>query len=203
LVLASLPIFLLSKIRREQWLGLLGLVILVLPLIFFSLKPYQKARLETFLDPERDPFGAGYNVRQSLIAIGSGGLTGRGLGQGSQSTLQFIPVAHTDFIFAGIAEAAGFFGSSALIIIFALLVFRAVKVGLVSQDRFGRLLSFGFACLWLFSCFINMGMNLGLVPVTGIPLPFVSFGGSSLITNFAIAGILQSIYLRHRKISFR
>ena len=197
------PIFVLSRISREQWLGIAAVVVVVIPLIFFTLQPYQRARLETYLNPEQDPFGTGYNVLQSTIAIGAGGLTGRGLGQGSQSTLQFVPVAHTDFIFAGIAEATGFLGSATLLTLFAVLIARSFRLALLAQDRFGRLLSAGIASLWLFSVFINVGMNLGLVPVTGIPLPFVSFGGSSLLTNFALAGVLQSIHRRHRKINFR
>jgi len=203
LAAGTLPIFLLSRIRREQWLAIVLLVLISIPALFLALKPYQRERLESFLDPSRDPFGAGYNVLQSKIAIGSGGLTGRGLGQGSQSTLQFVPVAHTDFIFAGIAEATGFLGSTALLVLFAVLVWRVLRLAAMTEDRFGKLLAAGCASLWLFSVFINVGMNLGVAPVTGIPLPFVSFGGSSLLTNFAVAGVLQSIHLRKKKISFQ
>jgi len=203
LFFGALPILLLSRISREQWIGLAMAMLVALPIVFFSLQPYQRERLETFLDPTRDPFGAGYNVLQSVIAIGSGGLTGRGLGQGSQSTLQFVPVAHTDFIFAGVAEATGFLGSGALLALFAILIWRAIRLVFVTQDRFGRLLAAGIGAIWFWSVTINVGMNIGLLPVTGIPLPFVSFGGSSLLTNFALAGILASINRRHRKISFK
>lgn len=203
LVLGTTPIFLLSRLRREQWIGIIGVILVIVPMLFFSLQPYQRERLETFLDPTKDPFGAGYNVLQSTIAVGSGGLFGRGLGQGSQSTLQFVPVAHTDFIFAGVAEATGFVGSSVLLILFAVLIWRTFRLAIHTQDRFGRLLAAGIGSLWFFSVFINVGMNLGLLPVTGIPLPFVSYGGSSLLTNFILAGALQSMNLRKMRISFR
>lgn len=202
LVLGAAPIFFLSRISREQWIGLVVLVLLAVPVLFLSLQPYQRNRLESFFNPARDPFGAGYNVLQSTIAIGSGGLTGRGLGQGSQSVLRFVPVAHTDFIFAGVAEATGFVGSATLLALFGILIFRAMRLALTAQDRFGRLMAAGISSLWLFSVFINVGMNMGLVPVTGIPLPFVSFGGSALVTNLAMAGVLQSIHLRQKKIFF-
>jgi rod shape determining protein RodA len=200
--LALLPILFLSNLRRDQWSALIFMFLVSVPLFWGVLAPYQKQRLLTFINPRSDPFGAGYNVLQAQIAVGAGGLFGRGFGQGSQSTLQFLPVPHTDFIFAGVAEATGFVGSMVLILLFAFLIYRVIKLVWLSQDRFGSMLAAGLGSLLLFSVFINIGMNLGLAPVTGIPLPFVSYGGSALITNFAILGILQSIYLRHKKIRF-
>lgn len=202
LALASLPIVFLANLRRDQWAALIFLFLVSLPLLWGVLQPYQKQRLVTFLNPRSDPFGAGYNALQAQIAVGAGGVFGRGFGQGSQSTLQFLPVPHTDFIFAGVAEATGFVGSAILLFLFAFLIWRVVKLVWLSQDRFGSMVAAGLSALLLFSVFINVGMNLGVAPVTGIPLPFVSYGGSSLITSFAIIGILQSIYLRHKKIRF-
>lgn len=178
------------------------LSLLALSATWFFLKGYQRERLITFLNPARDPYGSGYNVLQSMIAVGSGGLFGKGLGQGSQSQLNFLPVAHTDFIFAGIAESIGFLGSMILIILLFFLIFRIINIARISRDSFGRLFAIGYAVLLIFQVFINIGMNIGIMPVTGIPLPFVSYGGTSLIINFAAIGILQSIYMRHKKITF-
>jgi rod shape determining protein RodA len=179
-----------------------GAALLAIPLVWHFLKDYQKLRIYTFLNPARDPFGAGYNVLQSTIAVGSGGIFGRGLGHGPQSQLNFLPVAHTDFIFAGVAESIGFVGASLLILIIIILVIRIIRVASLSKDSFGRFMAIGIAIMIIFQVFINIGMNLGIMPVTGIPLPFLSFGGSSLLTNLIAIGILQSIYIRHKKISF-
>lgn len=192
----------LKGLPRRIWLiGGLSLI-LVVPLLFSSLKPYQRDRLKSFRSPSADPLGSGYNVQQSLIAVGSGGLLGRGLGQGSQSQLQFLPVAHTDFIFAGVAEATGFIGSGLLLILLLVLIIRTFNVARVAQDEFGYYFAFGMAFMVLIQSTINIGVNLGLLPATGIPLPFVSYGGTQTITGLAVVGILQSIYARHKKIRF-
>jgi len=202
LFVITLAIILASRLKKIQ-LFFIGLII-VLGVCgsWFVLKDYQKERIYTFINPSADPYGAGYNITQSTITIGSGGFLGRGLGHGPQSQLNFLPVAHTDFIFAGVAEATGFVGSAVLIILLGLLVYRIIAVARISKDKFGMYFGCAVAAMILFQSFVNIGMNLGMMPVTGIPLPFVSAGGTALITNFICIGILQSIYLRHKKITF-
>lgn len=185
------------------------LVILIFGLSYGKIKPfsyllkdYQRKRVEIFLTPKKDPFGAGYNVSQSLIATGSGGLFGRGLGYGSQSQLNFIPSKQTDFIFAVSAEAFGFLGASILVFLFLILFLRILKIAYLAKDNFGTLLSYGILTLFILEVLVNIGMNIGIMPVTGIPLPFISYGGSSLLTSLAAVGICQSIMIRHKKITF-
>lgn len=166
------------------------------------MKQYQKERVLIFLDPAKDPYKQGYNVRQAQIAIGSGGLFGKGLGRGSQSQLEYLPMPHTDFIFSGAGESLGFFGASLIILMLLVLVLRIYNAGNISQDYFGYLIASGGAALIISQSVINIGMNLGIAPVTGIPLPFLSSGGSSVIIYFTIIGVIQSIYIRHKKLSF-
>lgn len=180
----------------------LSIIIILSPLGWHFLKQYQKNRVVAFINPAADPQGAGYNVNQARIAVGSGGLWGTGFGKGSQSRLNFLPVAHTDFIFAGTAEATGFIGSTFLILIITFLILRIFYIAKIAKDNFGMYLAIGIGTIFLFQSLINIGMNLGIMPVTGIPLPFVSYGGSAMLTNMAAIGILQSIYLRHKKIAF-
>lgn len=189
-------------IPRRFWLAILVVGLVLAPIVYYQLRPYQQQRLKVFLRPQIDPSGGGYNVIQSVIAIGSGGIWGRGLGQGSQSQLQFLPVVHSDFIFSAVAEAFGFLGASTLAALLFLLVVRAAAISSVAQDAFGQLIALGIALMWLYQGTVNIGMNLGLAPVTGIPLPFVSYGGTAIITNYLAAGLLQSIYIRHKKIRF-
>lgn len=191
-----------AKTPRVFWALVVIATLVAAPLLWSQFKPYQRDRIYTFLYPSRDPTGVGYNVAQAKIAIGSGGIWGRGLGQGSQSQLNFLPVAHTDFIFAAIAEATGFIGSSVLLSAYTILVWRALSIATQAQDDYGQYVALGIATMFLFQATVNIGMNVGLLPVTGISLPFVSFGGSGMITNFAAIGILQSIYIRHKKIRF-
>lgn len=202
LIIIGLGIIIYSRLNRWQILGIILIVLIALPITWTFLKDYQRERIYTFLNPTSDRFGAGYNVIQSMITVGSGGLSGKGFGHGPQSQLNFLPVAHTDFIFSGFAEAAGFVGSIVLILIFVILIFRVFNVAKISKDYFGMLAAIGIGIMFLFQIFVNIGMNLGIMPVTGISLPFVSYGGSSMILNLASIGILQSIYLRHKKITF-
>lgn len=195
-------IILYSRLNWVQLGSIIMIGIIGIGSSWFFLKDYQKERLYTFMNPSADRFGSGYNVIQSMITVGSGGLTGKGFGHGPQSQLNFLPVAHTDFIFSGFSESVGFIGSVTLIIVFMILIWRIVNVATISKDYFGMLLSIGIATMFLFQIFVNIGMNIGIMPVTGIPLPFVSYGGSAMVPNFAAIGILQSIYLRHKKISF-
>lgn len=182
--------------------AVVAVFLIALPILWGQAKPYQKNRLETFLNPELDPQGQGYNVRQSLIAVGSGGLTGRGFGQGSQTVLNFLPVPHADFIFAGYAEATGFFGGSLLLLLYTVLLFRIVAIARESNDEFGRLLAIAIGAKFLFQTVVHIGMNIGLLPVTGIPLPFMSYGGTALIIDLAAIGILESIHIRHTRARF-
>ncbi len=191
-----------SPVKKVYLIIGLAIMVALSPLAWHFLKPYQKHRIEAFINPASDPQGTGYNVSQSKIAIGSGGLIGTGLGKGSQSQLNFLPVAHTDFIFAGAAEATGFMGSIFLFVLLMTLIFRVINVAKVAKDDFGMYLAVGIAAMFLFQVLVNVGMNLGIMPVTGIPLPFVSYGGSAMLLNMTCIGLLQSIYLRHRKISF-
>lgn len=163
------------------------------PVVWSLLKGYMRARLLIFLNPEQDPRGAGYNIIQARISIGSGGWWGRGLGNGTQTQLSFLRVQHTDFIFAVIGEELGFFGAVGLLGAYAFVLHRILRVATLARDAFGRYLATGVASMLLFQVFINVGMNVGLVPVTGIPLPLVSYGGSSLLTTLVAAGILQSV----------
>lgn len=191
-----------SKVAKFILIGLLLAMVIFAPVGWHFLKPYQKQRITTFINPSEDPYGSGYNVTQAKITVGSGGLFGQGIGKGTQIQLNFLPVAQTDFIFASIAESLGFVGSTILIILMIFLITRVVSLARSAKDAFGFYIAIGWAMVLAFQIFVNIGMNLGIMPVTGIPLPFVSSGGSSLLTNFAAIGILQSIYLRHRKITF-
>lgn len=155
---------------------------------------YQKQRIETYFQtPENDPLDAGYQVRQSKIAVGSGQLQGRGYLQGTQSTLQVLPFAHTDFIFASLAEQFGFIGSLLVLGIYSVIIYRIIRTGLATKDEFTFILTVGITSLLLLNIFINVGMNLGKLPVTGVPLPLLSYGGSSVLVNMIALGLVQSI----------
>lgn len=165
----------------------------------FLLRDYQKQRIFAFLDPLRDPLGTGYNLIQATVAVGAGRLFGRGLGRGTQSHLRFLPERHTDFIFASIAEELGFLFSSFLIIAFIILLWRILKISLKTRDSFGTLVCGGMFSLLFSQFFINIAMNLGLLPITGITLPLVSYGGSSFISTMIGLGILENIYSLKKK----
>ncbi|MBA4370772.1 MAG: rod shape-determining protein RodA [Coriobacteriaceae bacterium] len=176
--------------------ALVGVVATGVVLQFGLLQEYQEDRLLVFIDPTRDPHGAGYNLQQSKIAIGSGGLTGRGLGSGTQSNLLFLPERHTDFIFSVIGEELGFLGALALLAVYLGLLFGSFEVCASSRDLFGALVVIGVMSMWTFQILVNIGMTVGIMPITGIPLPFMSYGASSLVTNLASAGILLSVWSR-------
>jgi rod shape determining protein RodA len=165
---------------------------------FFLFAPYQKARLVTFLDPTADPLGSGYNVSQSIIAVGSGNLFGRGLGFGSQSQLHFLPEAQTDFIFAVIAEELGFVVVVVVFVLYALLVWRIVAITERCRDDFSVFVLLGIAILFFVQVLVNIGAATGVLPVTGVTLPFLSYGGSSLVINLFLVGIVESIARSHR-----
>lgn len=174
-------------------LGLTTLGVVGLPFFFNLLKDYQKSRLTTFLNPQVDPLGSGYNIIQAIIAVGSGQLLGQGFGRGTQSHLNFLPEQHTDFIFATLAEELGFVGVLLVMGVFLVLLIRMLVVAKNSSDKFGMLLVSGVVSMILLQLFINVGMNVGLLPVTGITLPFISFGGSSLIAMIVSVGLVEAV----------
>ena len=168
----------------------------VLPLAGVHLiQTYQLDRLFVFLDVGRNPQGSGYNIIQSMIAVGSGALTGRG-DLASQTALDFLPEHHTDFIFAVISERNGFVGAVILLVLYALFIWRALRIATLARDMYGSILAGGIAVMVLFEVFVNIGMTIGIMPVTGIPLPFVSYGGTAMITFLMFVGLLQAIHLR-------
>lgn len=166
------------------------------------LKDYQVRRLAVFLDPYADPTGDGWNVIQSMIAIGSGGFFGKGLFGGSQTQLNFVPARHTDFIFSVIGEEFGFLGATFILFLFALLIWRLLRVTVLAKDRYGMLIAGGITSMFFFHILVNVGMTLGVMPITGITLPFLSQGGSSLMANLICIGIASNIVMRRRKIHF-
>lgn len=202
-VIIGIFLFLACRTKEVYILASGLLMVILLPIFwFFILRTYQRERIITFLDPGHDPFGSGYNVLQSMISVGSGGWLGRGLGHGLQSQLNFLPIAHTDFIFATLAEELGFIGAGLLLILFLILVFRIISIGVLAKDALGRYIAFGVATMILFQILINVGMNIGIMPVTGIPLPLISHGGSSLFSTMIALGIVGSIFIRRKTISF-
>jgi rod shape determining protein RodA len=160
------------------------------------LKPYQTARLTGFANPDSDPGGLTYNVNQSLITIGSGGIDGRGVREASQTRLAYLPEHNTDFVFASFAEQRGFFGAAILLLLYLLVVWRGLRVVTVAGSLFGAVVAGGIVFAFLFQVFVNVGMTMGIAPVTGIPLPFVTVGGSSMVANLLAIGILLSIHAR-------
>jgi rod shape determining protein RodA len=179
-----------------------GAGIACLPVLWHFLKDYQKMRIMVFMDPNVDPLGSGYHIIQSKIAIGSGMLFGKGLFGGTQSQLNFLPENHTDFIFAVVGEELGFVGAAILLILYLILLYRGVKIAREASDNFGMLLAVGISSMLAFHVLVNVGMTTGIMPVTGIPLPLMSYGVSSLTTNMMSIGILLNIYMRRQKILF-
>ena len=176
-----------------------GLILLVsLPFVISILKPYQKSRILTFFNPDRDPLGAGYQIIQSKIAIGSGGLLGKGFLQGTQSYLEFLPEKHTDFIFTLFSEEFGFVGSMVLILLYALLIYRIIRIGFSSRSFFAKLYCFGFASGLFLYIFVNIAMVVGLLPIVGAPLPIMSYGGSSMLSIMLGLGIVMSCKIYSR-----
>jgi len=183
---------------RKLYLGILVAIFLVVGVSgwFFWLQDYQKERLVTFIDPTHDPLGTGYNVSQSLIAVGAGQFLGRGLGFGSQSQLRFLPEAQTDFIFSVIGEELGFAGSAVMIVLFGIILWRLIKIIRQAEDDFAAVTVSGITILFFAQFFVNIGAELGILPVTGITLPFVSYGGSSLIINLFLIGVAEAMIVR-------
>lgn len=172
----------------------IGLVVAI-PSWLWLLADYQKDRLRVFLDPTADPLGAGYNVMQSVVALGSGYIWGRGLGHGPQSQLQFLPERHTDFILASLGEELGFLGVMVVLILYGIMLWRILKIARATRDPFGQLVAAGVFVLLSVSLLVTGGMNMGLLPVTGLPLPLLSYGGSNLLATFVLLALAQSVHV--------
>ena len=163
------------------------------PYLWNQLRPYQQQRILTFVSPEKDPKGAGYQIIQSQVAIGSGGIWGKGFLQGSQTHLRFLPAQHTDFIFSVIGEEFGFVGAGLIMLVFLLLLLRLIHIAAMIRGQFESLIIIGILTVIFFHTVINLGMTIGMAPVTGLPLPFLSYGGSSLVVNMMMMGIVLNI----------
>lgn len=192
LTFASMMFFI--RIRKRTLILLLVVAGLAMPVVYqFGLKPYQKQRIVSFIDPQADPKGSGYNSIQSMIAVGSGKLIGKGYKKGTQSQLNFLPEHHTDFIFSVFSEEHGFLGSMILLILYLAFLMNGLSVAYQANDKFAILLSVGILCIFFWHVFVNMGMVMGLLPIVGVPLPFLSYGGSSLLTSMIGVAILTNI----------
>jgi rod shape determining protein RodA len=203
LVAAAISALVLYLLRQNNFavaiaFGVTLAIGLSVQIVYDSLAPYQQKRIATFLNPDADPLGAGYNVLQSKIAIGSGGWFGKGFLQGSQTQLNYIPEQWTDFIFCVPGEEFGFVGGMLVLVLFALLLFNALRVAAASRNRFGSIVAIGIASVLAVHVIINIGMAMAILPVVGIPLPFLSYGGSALVANLMMMGLLMNVYA-HRK----
>ena len=192
IALGGIVVAWLAGVRPKFFIYSILMFILLLPIAISFLKPYQKSRILTFLNPEKDPLGAGYQIIQSKIAIGSGGLFGKGFLNGSQSYLDYLPEKHTDFIFTLFSEEFGFFGSLTILLIYGLIVVRIIKIGDSTRSNFGKLYCYSFATAFFIYVVVNMGMVLGLLPIVGSPLPIMSYGGSSMMAMMFGLGIAMS-----------
>jgi len=202
LVAMTFGVMFIAGLSYKLFVSIIVSGILSLPLFWKILKPYQKDRILVFLNPYLDPLGKGYHVIQSKIAIGSGKLLGKGLYQGTQNQLDFLPVKHTDFIFAVLGEELGFIGGIILFGLYFMLLYYSIRVAFKARDLLGTYMVVGVVSMWAFQILVNIGMNVGIMPVTGIPLPFMSYGGSSFIMNMMAAGLVLNIGMRRQKILF-
>ena len=199
IALSGLIILWLGGVKIKYFIYSFFTFLISLPFIISFLKPYQKLRILTFLDPDRDPLGAGYQIIQSKIAIGSGGLNGKGFLKGTQSYLDFLPEKHTDFIFTLFSEEFGFIGSVGLLILYSIIIFRIIRIGSISRSNFARLFCFGYAFAIFLYIFVNLSMVLGLLPIVGSPLPIMSYGGSSMLATMIGFGIVLSAKINHKQ----
>ena len=186
----------LGGLRRRWILAAVVLATLITAAGWYSLKPYQKERVYTFLEPERDPSGQGYQAIQARIAMGSGGLLGKGVAQGSQTALGFLPERHTDFIFSVVGEELGFTGSFLILGFYFLIIMRSLRIAQTARDKLGVFLVLGSVSVLFFHILVNVGMVVGLAPITGIPLPLLSYGGSSMLTTFMLLGLIINVGMR-------
>lgn len=197
-----------AELKKLAWAAALGAaataaaVIVSLQGWLSLIKPYQLNRLLVFVDPYSDPTGSGWNVIQSMIAVGSGGFLGKGFLSGSQNQLNFLPANHTDFIFSVIAEEWGFVGALVILLLYSFMIWRGLLIASRAKDEFAALMAFGCVSMFFFHLVINVGMTIGMMPVTGLPLPFLTYGGSTLLTSLAAVGLLLNVGLRRQKIMF-
>jgi rod shape determining protein RodA len=209
-VVITLAVMFIAGVRWTHFAGLaaiaasvVAIVLVIAPAVGVTiLQPYQEERLTAFLDPSEDPADSSYQINQALIAVGSGGKTGRG-DDATQTTKDFLPERHTDFIFAAVGERFGFVGAAFLLCLYALLIWRALRILTLSKNLYGSMIAGGIAAMFMFHVFVNVGMNVGIMPITGIPLPLMSFGGSSVVVTFLAIGLLQSIYVQAQLTSKR
>ena len=199
IALSGLIILWLGGVKIKYFIYSFITFLISLPFIISFLKPYQKLRILTFLNPDRDPLGAGYQIIQSKIAIGSGGLDGKGFLKGTQSYLDFLPEKHTDFIFTLFSEEFGFIGSVGLLILYSIIIFRIIRIGSISRSNFARLFCFGYAFAIFIYIVVNLSMVLGLLPIVGSPLPIMSYGGSSMLATMIGFGIVLSAKINHKQ----
>ena len=205
LVFASITFFMLYKagLSYKYVLALILVVLIVAPILYlFVLSEYQKERIQVFFNPEQEPLGAGYNAIQSKIAVGSGMLFGTGLKKGTQTQWGYLPVKSSDFIFSVLSEELGFVISALIVVIYVIMLFRVLRIAETSKDRLGGIIATGVFGMFFFHFLENIGMTIGLMPITGIPLPFVSYGGSSMLTNFIALGLVLCISSRRQKSLF-
>tara|TARA_B100001167_G_scaffold52812_1_gene30658 strand:- start:414 stop:1007 length:594 start_codon:yes stop_codon:yes gene_type:complete len=191
-MMGGLAVIWLTGFRIKYFLYSFFVLICLIPVGISYLRPYQKSRILTFFNPERDPLGAGYQIIQSKIAVGSGGIFGKGFLLGSQSYLDYLPEKHTDFIFTLFSEEFGFVGSVVLLLIYVLIIYRIIVIGNQSKNNFARLYCFGFATAFFLYVSVNMSMVLGLLPIVGAPLPIMSYGGSAMLSMMIGLGIVMS-----------
>ena len=199
IAISGLIVIWLTGFRIKYFLYSFIILICLIPVGISFLKPYQKARILTFINPERDPLGAGYQIIQSKIALGSGGIFGKGFLQGSQSYLDYLPEKHTDFIFTLFSEEFGFVGSLILLLIYAFVIYRIAAIGNQSRNNFAKLFCFGFAAAFFVYVTVNMSMVLGLLPIVGAPLPIMSYGGSSMLSIMIGLGIVMSCKIHNQE----
>ena len=200
IALSGLVVLWLAGLNIKYFLYSFLTLIISMPFAISFLKPYQKLRILTFFDPDKDPLGAGYQIIQSKIAVGSGGLTGKGFLKGTQSYLEFLPEKHTDFIFTLFSEEQGFLGSVSLLIIYIIIIYRVLKIGTVSRSYFAKLFCYGYGSAIFFYVTVNMSMVLGLLPIVGSPLPIMSYGGSSMLATMIGFAIVMSSKINHKQI---
>lgn len=203
-IIATILMLFVSGLDKKYIIIALGAIIVVVPLLyFFVLPPHAKTRIDVFLNPNLDPRGAGYNVIQSKLAIGAGQLFGMGINKGNQTQLGFLYPKTTDFIFSVIGEEMGFVIAGTVIVLYIILITKAIYIAKTAKDDLGSYIAVGVAGIFLFHMLENIGMTMGLLPITGVPLPFVSYGGSSLLTNMILIGLLLNISMRRKKAVFK
>ena len=200
IALSGLIVLWLAGLNIKYFLYSFLSLLIITPFVISFLKPYQKLRILTFLDPDRDPLGAGYQIIQSKIAVGSGGLTGKGFLKGTQNYLEFLPEKHTDFIFTQFAEEFGFLGCIFLLLIYIIIIYRILRIGSISRSYFGKLFCYGYGSAIFFYITVNMSMVLGLLPIVGSPLPIMSYGGSSMLATMIGFSIVLSSRIHHRQL---